>query len=52
MKLDFKKYQLFKHTSKITNGKIQVVLASGTEYTDAINEIAKTLHSLLSSCKS
>lgn len=51
MKSTYDKYQLFVHTSKLLNGKVQVVLASGIVYTDEINEIAKTIHSILTSCK-
>lgn len=51
MKSTYEKYQLFVHTSKLLNGKVQVVLASGTKYVDEINEIAKVIHSILISCK-
>jgi len=47
----FEEYQLSYYMSKLLNGKIQVVLASSTKYVDEINEIANTIHSLLTSCK-
>ena len=51
IKSTFEKHQLSYYTSKLLNGKVQVVLASGTKYVDEINEIAKTIHSLLITCK-
>lgn len=51
IKLAYKNYQLLFHTSKLLNGKFQVVLASDTKYADEMNEIAKTIHSIFTSCK-
>jgi len=51
IKSSFNENQFFIHTSKLRNGMIHVVLASGTKYVDEINEIAKTIHSTLTSCK-
>ncbi|XP_026813735.1 protein amnionless [Rhopalosiphum maidis] len=45
----FEEHQLSYYMSKLLNGKIQVVLASNTKYVDEINEIANTIHSLLTS---
>lgn len=42
--------QIFTHTGKLTDGKIQIVLASGAKYVDEMDEIAKSVHSLLTSC--
>lgn len=47
----FDKYKLSHYMGKLYNGNVQVVLMSGTSYVDEINEIAKTVHSLLATCK-
>ncbi|CAI6366549.1 unnamed protein product [Macrosiphum euphorbiae] len=47
LKPTFEKHQLSYYISKLLNGKVQVVMASSTKYVDEINEIAKTIHSLL-----
>jgi len=51
LKPTFEKHQLSYYMSKLLNGKVQVVMASNTKYVDEINEIAKTVHSLLITCK-
>lgn len=51
MKPTFEKHRLSYYISKLLNGKVQIVMASGTKYVDEINEIAKTIHSLLTTCK-
>lgn len=51
LKPTFEKHQLSYYMSKLLNGKVQVVMASSTKYVDEINEIAKTIHSLLITCK-
>lgn len=47
----YENHQFFIHMSKLLNGRIQIVLVGGTTYEDEINEIAKTMKSILSSCE-
>lgn len=51
MAFNYKEHQLFIHMSKISSKQIQIVLASGKEYVDEINEIAKAIHISLNECK-
>ncbi|VVC37695.1 Amnionless [Cinara cedri] len=43
----YKKYKIFDHTGKLSNGNIQIVLASDDKYVDEVNEFAKTVNSIL-----
>lgn len=45
------KLQLNIHTGKLLNGKVQIVLASGAKYVDEMDEVAKGVYSILTSCK-
>ncbi|XP_022181081.1 protein amnionless [Myzus persicae] len=47
IKPTLEKHQLSYYMSKLLNGKLQIVMASSTKYVDEINEIAKTIHSML-----
>lgn len=51
MKSAFKSYQMFSHMSKLSNGQFQIVLVSGAKYVNEIDQIAKTMNSLLMTCK-
>jgi len=51
IKSTYEKFQLSIHISKLSVGKIHIVIVSDTKYVDEINEIAKVVYSILTSCK-